>query len=227
MTSRPEQPTTAQSRPPDEVAGRPRPNAAAGQPRQGRVDAPAWPEGATAQGSQGRDAAAQTRRNNGVVQERPDDGAVQQNPGGRRYRQRELRRTAIVTLLATVITPVAVGIAANGAATAGRWWDTTDRWLSPAQSLLGAGLLSVVAGLAAYEPAAAVIAGAVWGAVPAAVQMAAPGQTYRLISSLPGLPADLARALHTWLSSGVVLVIGVLLAGAGAAVALRRRGLPG
>ncbi|MGW5750014.1 hypothetical protein [Nocardia rhamnosiphila] len=173
------------------------------------------------------DGAAQRAPDDGAAPERQEDGAVQTRPGGTRYRQRELRRTALATLLAAVLTPVAVGIAANGAATAGRWWDTTDRWLSPAQSVLGAGLLLVVAGLAAYEPAAAVIAGLVWGAVPAAVQIAAPGQTYRLISSLPGLPTDLARALHTWLSSGMLLLIGVLLAGAGIAVALRRRGLPG
>jgi hypothetical protein len=165
-------------------------------------------------------AAPQPRQYEPDAPSRPDGAAT-------RYRQRELRRTALATLLAAGITPVAVGIAANGAATAGRWWDTTDRWLSPAQSVLGAGLLLVVAGLAAYEPAAAVIAGLVWGAVPAAVQIAAPGQTYRLISSLPGLPTDLVRALHTWLSSGVVLSIGVLLAGAGIAVALCRRRLPG
>ncbi|MEU4841793.1 hypothetical protein [Nocardia testacea] len=157
-------------------------------------------------------------------QKRPDDGAAQQGPGGT---QRKWRRTAVATLLAVVITPVAVGVAANGAVTAGRWWDATDRWLSPAQSLLGAALLASIAGLAAYEPAAAMIAGLVWGVVPAAVQMAAPGQTYRLISSQPVLPSDLARALHTWLSSGVVLLVGVLLMGIGIAAARRRRGLPG
>jgi hypothetical protein len=236
MTARPEELTAAQSPPSNEVAERPRPDTAARQPRQYEADAPAWPDGAATPGSHGDDAAAQKRRNNGAAQDQlddgaaqrtPADGAAQERPGGRRYRQREWRRTALATLLAVVITPVAVGIAANGAATAGRWWDTADRWLSPAQSVLGAGLLLVVAGLAAYEPAAAVIAGLVWGAVPAAVQIAAPGQAYRLISSLPGLPTDLARALHTWLSSGVVLLIGVLLAGAGIAVALRGRGLPG
>ncbi|WP_157106218.1 hypothetical protein [Nocardia sienata] len=160
-------------------------------------------------------------------QPRQAEADAPSGPHGPAARQWGLLRTALTTLLAGVITPVALGIAANGAATAGRWWDTTDRWLSPAQSLLGAVLLLVVAGLAAYEPVAAVIAGLAWGAVPAVVQFAAPGQTYRLIGSLPGLPADLARALHTWLSSGVVLSIGVLLAGAGIAVALRRRGLPG
>ncbi|MEV3961118.1 hypothetical protein AB0M34_09505 [Nocardia sp. NPDC050193] len=170
------------------------------------------------------DGAVEKRPDDGAVRKLPDDGTAQQRPGGKRYRP---RRSALTTVLAVVITPVAVGIAANGAVTAGRWRDTTDRWLSPAQSLLGAALLSVVAGLAAYEPAAAMSAGVVWGMVPAAVQMAAPGQTYRLISSLPGLPPDLARALHTWLSSGVVLLIGVLLVGIGIATALRRRGLPG
>ncbi|MGW0003546.1 hypothetical protein ACWDT6_06865 [Nocardia grenadensis] len=209
MTSRPEQPTAPS--PPGEPAERPRPAAAAQRPRPDEIDAPLRPEGAIAQGPRGDDAA----------------GRKPGRPGATRYRQRESWRTALAALLAVVITPVAVGIAANGAATAGRWWDTTDRWLSPAQSLLGAALLLIVAGLAAYEPAAAVIAGLIWGALPAAVQIAAPGQTYRLISSLPGLSADLSRVLHTWLSSGVMLLVGVLLAGAGLAVALRRRGLPG
>ncbi|MFI6310612.1 hypothetical protein ACIBEK_10920 [Nocardia fusca] len=181
----------------------------------------------TAQSPPPDDGAARRTLDGRAAQERQNDGAARERPGGTRYRQRELRRTALATLLATLIIPVAVGIAANGAATAGRWWDTTDRWLSPAQSLLGAALLLMVAGLAAYEPAAAVIAGLVWGALPAAVQIVAPGQTYRLISSLPGLPTDLARALHTWLSSGVVLLIGVLLVGAGIAVALLRRRLLG
>ncbi|MEV0107286.1 hypothetical protein AB0H42_13205 [Nocardia sp. NPDC050799] len=254
MTSRLEQPTAAQSPPPDEVAERPQPDVVAHRPRRGEVDAPSRPDGVAAPGSRGGAAAAQQRRDDGAAQDllddgatrevmddgaapkllddnaaqrTPADGAAQERPGAPRNRRRELWRTALATLLAAVITPVAVGIAANGAATSGRWWDTTDRWLSPAQSVLGVALLSVVAGLAAYEPAAAVIAGLAWGTLPAAVQITAPGQTYRLISSLPGLPTDLARALHTWLSSGVVLLIGVLLTGAGIAVALRRRGLPG
>ncbi|MFI2231092.1 hypothetical protein [Nocardia testacea] len=252
MTSRLEQPNTPQS-PPDEMAEPPRPGVVGHRLRQGAVDMPSRRDGAAACGSWGDDAAVQERRNNGAGQDglddagrealengaaqktpgdgagqkRPDDGAAQRGPGGARYLQRERRRTAVATLLAVVITPVAVAVAANGAVTAGRWWDTTDRWLSPAQSLLGAALLASVAGLAAYEPAAAMIAGLVWGVVPAAVQMAAPGQTYRLISSQPVLPSDLARALHTWLSSGVVLLVGVLLMGIGIAAARRRRGLPG
>ncbi|WP_051164459.1 hypothetical protein [Nocardia testacea] len=253
MTSRLEQTTTPQS-PPDEVVQRPRPDVVGHRPRQREADMPSRPDDAAACEAGGDDAAVQERRNNGAGrdglangagrealdhgaaqktpgddagQKRSDDGAAQQGPGGTRYSQRKWQRTAVATLLAVLITPVAVGIAANGAVTAGRWWDTTDRWLSPAQSLLGAAVLASVAVLAAYEPAAAMIAGLVWGVVPAAVQMAAPGQTYRLISSLPVLPSDLARALHTWWSSGVVLLVGVLMVGIGIAAALRRRGLPG
>ncbi|WP_327147934.1 hypothetical protein [Nocardia sp. NBC_01329] len=126
-----------------------------------------------------------------------------------------------LSLLAVVITPVALGIAANGTVTGGRWWDSGDRWSTPAQSVLGAVLLLAVAGLAMYEPAVGVTAGLAWGIAPAVVQIAAPRETYRLISAVPGLPADLARALHTWLSGGVLLVFGVLLAGIGIIAALR------
>ncbi|GGL34958.1 hypothetical protein [Nocardia jinanensis] len=146
---------------------------------------------------------------------------------GPRWRPGRWGRSLPVSLFAVMLTPVAIGIAANSAVTGGRWWDTGDRWLSPAQSVLGAVLLLVVAGLAMYEPAAGVVAGVVWGIAPAVVQIVAPRETYRLISASPGLPADLARALHTWLSSGVVLVFGVLLAGIGIIAALRRRRLPG
>ncbi|WP_459549759.1 hypothetical protein [Nocardia sp. X0981] len=133
------------------------------------------------------------------------------------------RRTVLASLVALVVTPVAFGIAANGAVLTGRWWDTTDRWLAPAQSVLGAVMLLGVAGLAVHAPVAVMLAGLIWGIVPAAVQIAAPQNTYRLISAIPGLPADLDRALHSWLSGGVVLLVGVLLFGAGCAAALRRR----
>lgn len=133
------------------------------------------------------------------------------------------RRTVLVSLAALVVTPVAVGIAANGAVLTGRWWDATDRWLAPTQSVLGAALLLGVAGLAVRVPVAVMLAGLVWGIVPAVVQIAAPQDTYRLISAIPGLPADLDRALHSWLSGGVMLLVGVLLFGAGCTAALRRR----
>lgn len=136
-------------------------------------------------------------------------------------------RAAAVSLIAVVLTPVAVGIAANGAVLAGRWWDDVDRWLAPAQSVLGAMLLLLVASLAVYVPTAAMIAGVVWGVTPGVLHIVAPENSYRLLSAIPGLPADLVRALHSWLSGGVVLLIGVLLFGAGATAAvLRRRGAP-
>jgi hypothetical protein len=147
--------------------------------------------------------------------ERVRPGPLRKSPGR--------LRTVLATLLALLVTPVAIGIAANGAVLAGRWWDATDRWLAPGQSVLGALLMLVVAGLAVYVPAAALVAGLVWGIVPAIVQIAAPGSTYRLVSAVPGLPAELARALHSWLSSGVVLLFGILLFGVGATALLRKR----
>lgn len=137
------------------------------------------------------------------------------------------RRTVIAALAALAVTPVAVGIAANGAVLTGRWWDATDRWLAPTQSVLGAALLLGVAGLAVHVPAAAMLAGLVWGIVPGIVQIVAPQATYRMIAAIPGLPADLDRALHSWLAGGVVLLFGVLLFGAGAAAALPRRRIGG
>ncbi|MGW5387030.1 hypothetical protein [Nocardia sp. NPDC003963] len=168
-------------------------------------------------------AAVDTRSGTGAAESRQ----VGRDAPGQANAPRRWRRSVLLSLLALVITPVAIGIAANGAVTGGRWWDTGDRWLTPAQSILAAVLLLAVAGLAMYEPAAGVSAGLVWGIIPAAVQIAAPRETYRLISAVPVLPADPARALHTWLSSGLVLMVGVLLAGIGIITALRRRRLPG
>jgi hypothetical protein len=152
--------------------------------------------------------------------------AVGAQPGPARRFPRGLWRAVAVSLIALVLTPVAIGIAANGAALAGRWWDATDRWAGPAQTVLAAVLLLLVAALAIYAPAAAMIAGLVWGIVPGVVQIAAPAHTFRLISAVPGLPADLDRALHGWLSGGVVLLFGVLLFGVGFTATLLRRRLP-
>lgn len=132
-----------------------------------------------------------------------------------------------VVLGASLLTPVAIGIAANGAVLAGRWWDATDRWLAPAQSVLGAALLLAVAMLARTVPAAAMTAGVVWGILPGAVQIVLPERTYRMVAAVPGIPTDLDRMLHSWLSGGVMLVVGVLLFGAGLTAALLRRRLVG
>ncbi|MEU1983944.1 hypothetical protein [Nocardia sp. NPDC019395] len=146
-------------------------------------------------------------------------------PGVARRFPRGLWRTVATWPIALVLTPVAVGIAANGAVLAGRWWDPVDRWLAPAQSVLGALLLLLVASLAVSVPTAPMIAGAVWGIAPGMLQIVVPEDTYRLISALPGLPTDLDRALHNWLSGGVVLLLGALLFGAGLTAALLRRRL--
>ncbi|WP_328391790.1 hypothetical protein [Nocardia sp. NBC_00416] len=153
--------------------------------------------------------------------DRLERSVISERPGSPRRQQR--RRAVLASFFALLLTPVAIGIAANGAVLAGRWWDAADRWLAPAQSVLGALLLSVVAGSAIYVPAAALTAGLVWGIVPAIVQIAAPASTYRLISAVPGLPAELSRVLHSWLSSGVILLFGVLLCGIGAVALLRKR----
>lgn len=159
------------------------------------------------------------------VESRPVRRDEESGPARPRRGPARWRRSVAVTLLAVVITPVALGIAANSAVTGGRWWDSGDRWSTPVQSVLGAVLLLVVAGFAMYTPAAGVAAGLLWGIVPAAVQIAAPRETYRLISAVPALPADLVRALHTWLSSGLILLFGVLLAGIGIIAASRRHRL--
>lgn len=137
---------------------------------------------------------------------------------------RPARRTILGSVAGLVVTPMALGIAANGAVVANRWWDETDRWLAPAQSVLGAGLLSLVAVLAVSVPVAAMVAGLVWGIVPGLVQVMYPEDTYRMILGIPGLPTDLDRALHTWLSGGVVFMVGVLLFGVGLTAAVRGRG---
>lgn len=139
-----------------------------------------------------------------------------------RFSGRTLRVIA-ATLAALTLTPVAIGIAANGSVLTGRWWDATDRWLAPIQSVLGAVLLLTVAALAVAVPVAAMTAGSVWGILPGVVQIAIPERTYRLISAVPGLPTDLDHALYSWLSGGVVLVIGVLLFGSGLTAAVLRR----
>ncbi|WP_280435030.1 hypothetical protein [Nocardia carnea] len=136
-------------------------------------------------------------------------------------------RTVMAILVAVLLTPVGIGIAANGAVLTGRWWDATDRWLAPVQSVVGAALLLGVAALAAAVPAAAMAAGLVWGILPGAVQIVVPEHTYRLISAVPGVPTDLDYALYSWLSGGVVLMVGVLLFGAGLTAALLRRRLVG
>ncbi|NKY34694.1 hypothetical protein HGA13_16660 [Nocardia speluncae] len=140
--------------------------------------------------------------------------------------ERPLRAVAAI-LGALVLTPVAIGIAANGAVLTGRWWDATDRWLAPIQSVLGAVLLLAVAALAAAVPVAAMAAGLVWGILPAAVQIVIPERTYRLVSAVPGLPTDLDHALYSWLSGGVMLMVGVLLFGTGLTAGLLRRRLAG
>ncbi|WP_051132932.1 hypothetical protein [Nocardia paucivorans] len=137
--------------------------------------------------------------------------------------ERPTRRALLGSAAGLIVTPVALGIAANGAVIANRWWDATDRWLAPAQSVLGAGLLLLVAVTAVSAPGAAMVAGLVWGIVPGLVQIACPEDTYRMIVAVPGLPTDLDRALHTWLSGGVALMIGVLLFGVGLTATARGR----
>ncbi|MBF6351262.1 MULTISPECIES: hypothetical protein [Nocardia] len=144
----------------------------------------------------------------------------------RRFSGRTPRAIA-ATAAALLLTPVALGIAANGAVLTGRWWDATDRWLAPIQSVLGAALLLVVAALAVAVPGAAMAAGLVWGILPGVVQIVIPERTYRLVSAVPGLPTDLDHALYSWLSGGVVLMVGVLLFGAGLTAGLLRRRLAG
>lgn len=146
------------------------------------------------------------------------------SPPGAQFQNRgALGRTLIGTAVALVVTPIGIGIAAHGSLATSRWWDSVDRWSAPGQSVLGAVLLLLVAVLAAYSPAATMIAGLVWGILPGIIQIFFPEDTFRMIGDIPGLAAELHVALHAWLVSGMVLIVGTLLFGAGVVATLKRR----
>ncbi|NEW42340.1 hypothetical protein GV794_19370 [Nocardia cyriacigeorgica] len=146
------------------------------------------------------------------------------SPPGAQFQNRgSFGRTAIGTVVGLIVTPIGIGIAAHGSLTTSRWWDSVDRWSAPGQSVLGAILLLLVAVLAAYSPAATMIAGLIWGIIPGIIQILFPDDTFRLIGNIPGLTAELHVALHAWLASGMVLIVGTLLFGAGVVATLKRR----
>lgn len=135
-------------------------------------------------------------------------------------------RTAIGALVALVVTPIGMGLAAHGALDTSRWvimGDAADRVGSMFQIVGGALLLLLVAALAAYSPAGTVLAGLVWGILPGFVFFLFPEDTWRLIGDLPLLSDELHVAVHAWVTNGITFVVGVLLIGAGVAGTLRRR----
>ncbi|MFC9895199.1 hypothetical protein ACFVMC_16065 [Nocardia sp. NPDC127579] len=146
-------------------------------------------------------------------------GAEFQSSGG-------FSRFLVATLICLVVTPVGMGFAAHGAASTRQWvilGDTADRLGSTIQILVGAALLLLVAGLAAYSPAGPILAGLVWGVVPGVIYFMFPEDLYRLITDIPLLSDETLLAIHAWVINGCIFLAGVLLVGAGAAATFRRR----
>ncbi|MEV6274996.1 hypothetical protein [Nocardia sp. NPDC051832] len=135
-------------------------------------------------------------------------------------------RFLIGTLICLLITPIGIGFAAHGAASARQWvllGDAANRVGSTAQILVGAALLLLVAGLAAYAPAGPIIAGLTWGVFPGVIYFMFPEDTFRLITEIPLLSDETRLAIHAWVINGSIFLAGVLLVGAGTAATFRRR----
>ncbi|WP_228002280.1 hypothetical protein [Nocardia australiensis] len=135
-------------------------------------------------------------------------------------------RTLVGTLIGLVVTPIGIGLAANGALDARQWFimgDAGARWSSTSQMVGGALLLFLVATLAGYSPAGTVIAGLVWGLIPGIAHITFPDDTWRFVEDLPRMSDQMHQALHAWLMNGFALVTGLLLVGAGIAATVRRR----
>ncbi|WP_378738667.1 hypothetical protein [Nocardia brasiliensis] len=149
------------------------------------------------------------------------------SPPGAQFQSRSgVGRTLTGTLIALVITPIGIGLAAHGALDTRQWvilGTSADRWGSNFQIIGGAVLLFLVAALAAFSPVGTAIAGLVWGLIPGVLHILFPEDTYRQIENLPELSDDFHLALHNWVLNGFALLTGVFLIGAGIAATLRRK----
>ncbi|GAA5072939.1 hypothetical protein [Nocardia iowensis] len=149
------------------------------------------------------------------------------SPPGAQFQSRSgVGRTLTGTLIALVITPIGIGLAAHGALDTRQWvilGGSADRWGSNFQIIGGAVLLFLVAALAAFSPVGTAIAGLVWGLIPGVLHILFPEDTYRQIENLPELADDFHLALHNWVLNGFALLTGVFLIGAGIAATLRRK----
>ncbi|MFR9751572.1 hypothetical protein ACL02S_11100 [Nocardia sp. 004] len=135
-------------------------------------------------------------------------------------------RTVFGALIGLVVTPIGIGLVANGGLGSRQWvilGAAEDRWSSNAQILGGALLLLLVALLAGYSPVGTVLAGLVWGLLPGLAQIFFPDDTWRLIEQSTVLSPELRSAAHHWVLNGLALVLGLVLIGTGLAAALRRR----
>lgn len=148
-------------------------------------------------------------------------------PPGAQFRTSGTASKTLIGSLATlVVTPVGIAFAAMGAADSRRWvilGDYADRWGATIQILIGSLLLLTVVALAAYSPAATMIAGLLWGVLPGLVHLMFPDDTFRVIGDLPLLSDEVHIALYEWLQTGFPLIMGLLFIGAGVAATLRRR----
>ncbi|MFG1792379.1 hypothetical protein [Nocardia sp. NPDC049149] len=149
------------------------------------------------------------------------------SPPGAQFQSRSgVGRTLVGTVIAVVITPIGVGLAAHGALDTRQWvilGTSADRWGSNFQIIGGALLLFLVAALAAFSPFGTAIAGLVWGLIPGILHILFPEDTYRQIENIPELSDDFHLALHNWVLNGFALLTGVFLLGAAIAATLRRK----
>ncbi|QIS10246.1 MULTISPECIES: hypothetical protein [Nocardia] len=149
------------------------------------------------------------------------------SPPGAQFRSKStVGRTVFGTVFALVVTPIGIGLAANGAADTRQWiilGDATARWGSSFQIIGGALLLFLVAAFAAYSPAGTAIAGLVWGLVPGLAHVFFPEDTFTQIHDLPALSDSLRQALYSWVINGFPLLLGALLIATAVAATLRRR----
>jgi hypothetical protein len=149
------------------------------------------------------------------------------SPPGAQFRTKgNASRTVVGTLIGLVVTPIGVGLAANGALDTRQWvvfGDAGARWGSTFQMIGGALLLFLVAALAGYSPFGTVVAGLAWGLIPGIAHFTFPDDTWRFVEDLPQLSNELRQALHAWLMNGFALVTGMLLIGSGIAATMRSR----
>ncbi|WP_069166695.1 hypothetical protein [Nocardia altamirensis] len=149
------------------------------------------------------------------------------SPPGAQFQSRSgVGRTLVGTVIAVVITPIGVGLAAHGALDTRQWvilGTSADRWGSNFQIIGGALLLFLVAALAAFSPVGTAIAGLVWGVIPGILHILFPEDTYRQIENIPELSDDFHLALHNWVLNGFALLTGLFLLGAAIAATLRRK----
>lgn len=130
-------------------------------------------------------------------------------------------------LIGLVLTPIALGLLTYGgfryqeitAADGGFEHDTRGL----AALIVGAVVLLIVAWSGALSAVGLMLAGLVWGILPAVLYLVYPEDTLSRIADTPAVPSDTEAGTITWLAVGGFLALGVALVGASLSLATRRR----